>query len=56
MSFNLAVILGETAQSSPDRPVAVFTGGRLTYRELDQASDRLAAGRCPPARSTWARS
>jgi long-chain acyl-CoA synthetase len=42
MSFNLAVILSETARSSPDRPVAVFTGGQLTYRQLDQASDRLA--------------
>jgi long-chain acyl-CoA synthetase len=43
MSFNLAVILSETAQSSPDQPAAVFAGGQLTYRELDQASDRLAA-------------
>jgi long-chain acyl-CoA synthetase len=43
MSFNLAVILTETARSSPDRPVAVFTGGQLTYRELDQASDCVAA-------------
>jgi long-chain acyl-CoA synthetase len=43
MSFNLAVILSETAHSAPDRPVAVFDEGRLTYRELDQASDRLAA-------------
>jgi long-chain acyl-CoA synthetase len=43
MSFNLAVILTETARSSPDRPVAVFTGGQLTYRQLDQASDRVAA-------------
>ena len=43
MSFNLAVILSETAHSSPDRPAAVFTEGQLTYRELDQASDRLAA-------------
>ena len=43
MSFNLAVILSETARSSPDRPVALFTGGQLTYRQLDQASDRLAA-------------
>jgi len=42
MSFNLAVILSETARSSPDRPVALFTGGQLTYRQLDQASDRLA--------------
>lgn len=42
MSFNLAVILTETARSLPDPPVAVFTGGQLTYRQLDQASDRLA--------------
>ena len=28
MSFNLAVILNETAQSAPDRPVAVYDGGR----------------------------
>ena len=43
MSFNLAVILTETARSSPDRPVALFAGGRLSYRQLDQASDRVAA-------------
>jgi long-chain acyl-CoA synthetase len=43
MSFNLAVILTETARSAPDHPVAVFDAGRLTYRELDQASDRVAA-------------
>jgi long-chain acyl-CoA synthetase len=43
MSFNLAVILSETARSSPDRPVVVYDGGQLTYAELDQASDRLAA-------------
>jgi long-chain acyl-CoA synthetase len=43
MSFNLAVLLTETAQSSPDKAVALFTGGQLTYRQLDQASDRVAA-------------
>ena len=43
MSLNLAVILRMSAQSSPDRPVAVYDGGRVTYRELDRASDRLAA-------------
>ncbi len=43
MSFNLAVILTETARSSPAKPVVVYDGGQLTYRELDQASDRLAA-------------
>ena len=41
MSFNLAVILSETARSSPDKPVIVHDGGQLTYAELDQASDRL---------------
>src|SRR4029077_1508472 len=43
MSFNLAVILSESARCAPDHPVAVFDGGQLTYRQLDQASDRLAA-------------
>src|SRR6266705_3328227 len=43
MSFNLAVILSESAHAAPDKPVAVFDGGRLTYRQLDQASDRVAA-------------
>ncbi len=43
MSFNLAVILSETAHAAPDRPVAIYDGGRLTYRELDHASDLLSA-------------
>jgi long-chain acyl-CoA synthetase len=43
MSFNLAVILSESARSAPDHPVAVFDGGQLTYRQLDQASDLVAA-------------
>jgi long-chain acyl-CoA synthetase len=43
MSFNLAVILSESARRAPDYPVAVFDGGQLTYRQLDQASDLLAA-------------
>src|ERR1700749_3410128 len=43
MSFNLAVILSESARRAPDHPVAVYDGGRLTYRQLDQASDRVAA-------------
>ena len=43
MSFNLAVILSESARRTPDHPVAVFDGGQLTYRQLDQASDRIAA-------------
>src|SRR5689334_18549612 len=43
MSFNLAVILSESAHAVPDKPVTVFDGGQLTYGQLDQASDRLAA-------------
>jgi long-chain acyl-CoA synthetase len=43
MSFNLAAILSETAHVAPDKPVAVFDGGQLSYRELDVASDRVAA-------------
>jgi long-chain acyl-CoA synthetase len=44
MSFNLAVMLAESAAASPDKPAAVFAGGQMTYRELDGLSDRLAAG------------
>ena len=44
MNFNLAVILRETACVSPDKAVAVYAGGKLTYGELDVLSDRLAAG------------
>ncbi len=43
MNFNLAVILRETALSSPDRPVTLFAGSQMSYRELDELSDRLAA-------------
>ena len=43
MSFNLAVILRESAHSSPDRPAALFAQGQLTYGQLDAASDRVAA-------------
>jgi long-chain acyl-CoA synthetase len=43
MSFNLAAILSESARRAPDHPVAVFDGGQLTYRQVDQASDRVAA-------------
>jgi long-chain acyl-CoA synthetase len=42
MNFNLAIILRETAQASPDRPVTLFAGSQMSYRELDELSDRLA--------------
>jgi long-chain acyl-CoA synthetase len=44
MSFNLAVILRESADATPGKPVAVYAGGQMTYAELDQLSGRLAAG------------
>ena len=43
MSFNLAVILRESAHSSPDMSAALFAQGQLTYGQLDAASDRVAA-------------
>jgi long-chain acyl-CoA synthetase len=33
MSFNLAVILNETAQSAPERPVAVYDGGIVSRKK-----------------------
>ena len=44
MKFNIAVMLRETAAAVPDKPVALYEGGRLTYGELDALSDRFAAG------------
>ena len=42
MSFNLALIHSESARRAPDRPVAVFDGGRLTYRLGKVLKDELA--------------
>ena len=42
--FNLATILRESAAKAPDKPVTLLDGNPMTYAELDQASDRLAAG------------
>ena len=44
MSLNLATILRESARANPSKPVALFDGGQLTYSQLDQLSDRFAAG------------
>jgi len=44
MSFNLAVILTETASATPDKAAALYPGGQLTYGELDALSDRVASG------------
>ena len=44
MSLNLATMLRESAVAHPDKPVVLFDGGRLSYKELDALSDRFAAG------------
>ena len=43
MSFNLAVILRESARSHPDKPALAWEDGALSYAELDRASDTVAA-------------
>jgi hypothetical protein len=52
MSFNLAVILCESPRCAPDHPVAVFDGGQLTYRQLDQACGPPGQGRRPTHAAT----
>ncbi len=42
--FNLAVILRESADAFPDRPAVLIDGDRMTYGELDTASDSVAEG------------
>ena len=44
MSLNLAVILRESARNHPEKDALLFTGGNVSYAELDAASDRFAAG------------
>jgi long-chain acyl-CoA synthetase len=44
VSFNLATMLTETAQATPDATAYTFMGAATSYRELDEQSGRLAAG------------
>jgi long-chain acyl-CoA synthetase len=44
MSFNLAMILRETARRSPGKPVTILGDSRMSYGELDDLSGRLASG------------
>jgi len=37
-------LLEETAKKYPNSPCTIFKGGVITYREMDQLTDRLAAG------------
>lgn len=40
----LFALLEEAAQKNPDTPCTIFKGAKITYREMDEISDRLAAG------------
>jgi long-chain acyl-CoA synthetase len=44
VTLNLATMLRESARANPTKAVALFDGGRMTYAELDELSDRFAAG------------
>jgi long-chain acyl-CoA synthetase len=43
MSFNLAIMLRESARSFPDKDFLRHAGGRLSYAEADDLSGRVAA-------------
>lgn len=40
----LHTFLEQSAQANPDRTCTVFKGAKLSYREMDQLTDRMAAG------------
>jgi long-chain acyl-CoA synthetase len=42
MSFNLATMLRESALATPDKPLVLFAGTTLTYRQVDELSGRVA--------------
>jgi long-chain acyl-CoA synthetase len=44
MSFNLSIMLRESAITAPDKDLLRFTTGAMTYAQMDEASGRLAAG------------
>jgi long-chain acyl-CoA synthetase len=44
MSFNLATICREAAMETPDKPALILDDVRVTYAQLDAASDQVAAG------------
>jgi len=44
MTLNLAMMLRESAQAHPHRTAIVLDDERLSYADLDAATDRFAAG------------
>ncbi|MEV4537881.1 long-chain fatty acid--CoA ligase [Asanoa sp. NPDC049518] len=44
MTFNLSVILRESARRDPDKTAVIFGARKVSYGELDAAADRAAAG------------
>ena len=44
MALNLATMVHESARSDGDKPALLHDAGRMTYRELDDLSDRFAVG------------
>jgi long-chain acyl-CoA synthetase len=44
MDFNLAVILRESARRAPAKTAVILEAARLSYAQLDELSDRVAAG------------
>jgi long-chain acyl-CoA synthetase len=40
----LFTLLDEAAQKHPNSPVTIFKGAKITYREMNEMTDRLAAG------------
>ena len=44
MSFNLATIVREAAAETPDKPAVILDDVRVTYAQLDAASDQAAWG------------
>ncbi len=44
MSLNIATLLRESAKTTPDKAALLFDGGALTFRQVDEQSDRVAAG------------
>ncbi len=43
MDFNLAVMLPESARRAPGRPAVILGQTRISYAQLDELSDRVAA-------------